>query len=524
MVKRLRELLGGGETMPAHYNDQSRAYEKKQNYPPGTYSISHAAGFGLLYQLTGDRRYAQLGRECFERAWAGIRDCDSEARYSWVAPGGMLRAGPSLGWYAVGYDLCHDGWDPDFRAKAAAEIQNYTQQEKGKGAEGRGEQFTLERLAKNPKHPPGSNHYGPQVGGAALALLAIRGDPGTDPKKVNDWLEAVEKNLVTQMTKGWGDHGWFAEGEGPGVIASDTALVPAFQAMRVAGGKDFIGPRPHVPWMTMKWVMLSRLAPGAKAGKELYPLHSNTYDHNVYSRTGLSGAGLFSQGFGAILPEQRPALLWLYNHLFKASDDQAGAPCDTLSAYPHRAVLALVNWPWDTPERNPGEILPRAVEDRSAAHYMFRNRWQDADDIIISALFKGSKGHYGVNGGGIIVWGLGEKTRFPVRVTGEVKKFQRSEHGGVVSTSAGSLGVDFSGKSGAAALLVLGGPIQGSIVSSTKGRVAVAKVDTNGGKTFVVMTLSANGRHPAPRADGEALQIGGQRVIFEGGDLRFDQP
>jgi len=77
-----------------------------------------------LYQLTGDKKYAQLGRECFEKAWAGVRDSDSEARYSWVAPGGMLRAGPTLGWYALGYDLCADGWDADFRQKVAAAIQN----------------------------------------------------------------------------------------------------------------------------------------------------------------------------------------------------------------------------------------------------------------------------------------------------------------------------------------------------------------------------------------------------------------
>lgn len=82
-----------------------------------------------MYQLTGDKKYAQLGRECFEKAWAGVRDSDSEARYSWVAPGGMLRAGPTLGWYALGwyalgYDLCADGWDADFRQKVAAAIQN----------------------------------------------------------------------------------------------------------------------------------------------------------------------------------------------------------------------------------------------------------------------------------------------------------------------------------------------------------------------------------------------------------------
>ena len=342
IIARLKVLLGGGEAMPASFNDQTRAYEKKQDYPPGTYSISHAAGFGFLYQLTGEKKYAQLGRECFEKAWAGVRDCDDEARYSWVAPGGMLRAGPSLGWYALGYDLCHDGWDAEFRAKTAAEIQNYAQEERGKGAEGKGEPISLDRLARDPKHPPGSNHYGAQVGGAALALLAIRGDAGTDSAKTGPWLDAVEKNLIVEMTKGWGDHGWFAEGDGPAAVAADTALIPAFQAMRVAGGKDFITPRTNVPWMTMKWVMLTQLSPRSRTGREIFPLQSGTYDHNVWSRTALSGAGQFAQGFGAITAEQRPALLWLYNHQFQSADAAANAPFDTVSAYPHRAILSFI--------------------------------------------------------------------------------------------------------------------------------------------------------------------------------------
>ena len=41
---------------------------------PGAYKISHAAGYGLLYQLTGDEKYAEFGKQCFEKALAGVRD------------------------------------------------------------------------------------------------------------------------------------------------------------------------------------------------------------------------------------------------------------------------------------------------------------------------------------------------------------------------------------------------------------------------------------------------------------------
>jgi hypothetical protein len=276
--------------------------------------------------------------------------------------------------------------------------------------------------------------------------------------------------------------------------------------------------------MTMKWVMLTQIRPGFKAGKDVFPLHSGTYDHNVWSRMGLSGSGHFAQGFGAILPEHRPALRWLYERLFQAADEAAGAPCDTVSAYPHRAILALVNWPFDEPARNPGDVLPRAVEDRCAGHYMFRNRWQDENDIIVDALLKNSKGHYGVSAGGIIVWGLGEKTKFPVRVSGEPKKFAATPHGGAVSTSAGAFGVDFSRTSGADALLVLAGPVRGTIKPQQKGKVAVAQVNAASGKTFVVMTLSADGEHPEARADGENLRVGKQTVSYDGTTLVWSTP
>ena len=65
IVARLREQLGGGESMPTHKNAMTSAYGKqggpkpqKEDMPVGAYSISHMAGFGLLYQITGDKKYA----------------------------------------------------------------------------------------------------------------------------------------------------------------------------------------------------------------------------------------------------------------------------------------------------------------------------------------------------------------------------------------------------------------------------------------------------------------------------------
>ena len=139
---------------------------------PGVYTFSHVVGYGLLYQLTGDQLYADLGRDAMERALAGQRDRDD--RYSLVNLGGALRAGPVIGWTAVGYDLCYDGWDPEFRQRITQEIANYSFSE-GKGS--------LDGLIRG--KPPGSNHFGASRR-RDLGSLAIDKEP--DEEQIDTWL------------------------------------------------------------------------------------------------------------------------------------------------------------------------------------------------------------------------------------------------------------------------------------------------------------------------------------------------
>ena len=120
--------------------------------------------------MTGDKKYAECGAECFEKSLAGVRDCDD--RYSFVGPGGPLRAGPSLGWHAVGYDLCYNGWNKAQREKYGRALTEYAE---ASSTNKESKKSTLEALAGGTM-PPGSNHFGMQVGGASLALLAVSGE------------------------------------------------------------------------------------------------------------------------------------------------------------------------------------------------------------------------------------------------------------------------------------------------------------------------------------------------------------
>lgn len=157
IVERLRATLGGGEAMPTVYNASLRAYEKQRVLPEGAFTISHIAGFGMLYQLTGDKKYAELGRQCFLKGKDGIRDRDN--RYTQEHCDGQLRLGPSLAMIALGYDLCYNGWDESFRKEVTLYLQNYASKVRTAepGREKADITLSLDSLVKSPRHGATSN-------------------------------------------------------------------------------------------------------------------------------------------------------------------------------------------------------------------------------------------------------------------------------------------------------------------------------------------------------------------------------
>ncbi len=506
ILKRLGVLLNGGDgrSMPEAYNpvvgqasrDGSGASGKS---PPGMYTFSHAAGYGLLYQLTGDRKYADLGRQCMEKALEGYRDRDN--RYAFKHPYGALRAGPSLGWTALGYDLCYDGWDEAFRRRMTDALFNY----QGSSS---GQTFDLEYLVKGKRHFPASNHWGMQVGGGALALLAVMGDPGTGSKKVQELLQASEQSMIRNMTEGFGDGGYFAEGDGTGSMASHIVFLTALQAWKHTAGKDFIGPRPNAQWMALKWILLTipremdrgKLAKGF-TGRGGYP-------HNIWDRDGISGGGYFSIGYGAVRAEQMPALWWFYNRHLKDWDDQNGTPWDAVSPYPHHAVIAFVNTPFGMTPVNPAECMPRNVRDGKHGFFGFRNRWQDGDDIVITQLTKRSPARFRHGPDRNLIIQHHGKTEKWGSIPSPVSHWQPAGDGSaVVGDGKTFLAIDFSTASGADGMLVMTGP--------------AASADTvveAGGQTYSFKFLT-KGKAPSPQVQGDKVVAGKQTVAMRDGKL-----
>jgi len=500
MIKHLERLLDGksGDQMPPAYSDATGPYTLGKNKvytldTIGVYTFGHVAGYGLLYQLTGEKKYAELGRKCFELALNGQRDRDD--RYSWVGPGGGLRAGPVLGWYAVGYDLCYDGWDEQTREKFGKAIEQYHDRNQNPNSK---KAVSLEALTGGTM-PPYSNHFGMQVGGAALALMAINGEPWVNQDRIDSLLKISESSMIRNVSEGFGDGGFYPEGDGTGSMSAFIAYLPAIPAWKNALGKDFVNTlHPNIQMTVLKWFYLTIVRDGQP---DFWPKRG-AYPHNVWDRK-LSGGGYFGIGFGAVSDQHQSAMKWYYNHFMLPSDNKAGTPYEP-SVYPQVLVSAFVNWPVDLPEQNPAEVLPLCYRDSVHSFYAWRNRWQDENDIVISVLTKPTRGYHGARADTTLyIAAFGEKTTW-ARVNGQVADWQSSENGicSVLTLEDGtSLAVDFSKASGADAMLVTTGAAEGEKIE------LASKV-----LTFLFLN---QGSDPEPEVDKGKVIVGNQTISIK---------
>ena len=470
ILKRLRLLLDGkdGQTMTTFFRDP-----EKPSQQAGVYSIGHAAGYGLLYQLTGEKKYAEFGRKCFEKAMAGIPDRDD--RYGFRKPGGPLRAGPSVGWYAVGYDLCYDGWDEATRKKFGLAIARYAEPSSSKRENitsnlemlARGDRFLGPYFRRDRGSHPGSNHFGMQVGGATLALLAITGEPWVDQQRVDKLLGIAEQNIVRNLSEGFGDGGFFAEGDGTGSMSSQIAFLSAISALGNVLGKDYINvERPNVRMLTLKWIYQTITREGTP---DFWPIRGS-YRQNVWSRKGLSGAGYFAIGMGAVPEQYRSAMKWYYNR-FLAVADFSTQPFDTASWYPHLAVSAFINWPVNLKPVNPSEILPLCYRDSKWGFYLWRNRWDNDNDTVISLLVNRTEGFggylYSEPDSKLHINSMGRHLQWGKSVPGPVSHWWTSPEGKLTSMTLSDgtcIAVDLSGASGVDVLLLTTAQAEGSTV------------------------------------------------------------
>ncbi len=112
-----------------------------------------AAGYGVLYQITGEQSAADEARSIVERIMAGE---GQHAR--------MLQRAPRVMGTALAYDLCHEAWDEDFRREVATWLEHASWDVLNMGGGG------------GLNDHPHSNWMGIAFSGAGVAALAVLGD------------------------------------------------------------------------------------------------------------------------------------------------------------------------------------------------------------------------------------------------------------------------------------------------------------------------------------------------------------
>lgn len=522
IIARLRQLLGkDGEAIPDTFNaTPPDNHSKSPNLPMGTFTNHHAAGFGFLYQLTGDKKYADLARQCVQLMLDGKIDVDN--RYAWFKPGTDLRTGWILSAVAYAYDFCFDAWPEDFRRKIALEIQNYNKETCSAK-----EPASIARLAGRSGYPPGSNHYGSLIGGTGVALLAIRGDAGVDNDRIALRLAEIESNIPRLLTLGFGDAGWFAEGFGASSSQCRMPLIELNRALRNVSGRDYLRPRPNAEWMVLTWIMhLGGAGYASIPNRGVYQGDDNAWRD-----------GELSLGFGAVSSEHLPALLWSYETFVGSREpkDQLGLKGDEKSwgtgrRYPIFAVYSFIDWPIGVQPKNPAELLPLAAVDHVHGYFVARNRWKDSDDVIVTHWMEyGPKGYYSskdtkgdARAGRIRVWGHGLRTAMGTgMVGGFATHYAQAKDGSFTLTAGGQptgLAVDFSNAAGADVVIVAVGPGAGGPAKegAKNAKATVQDVAIKLGDVPVHIFTMQTGPAPAVSVDGAAVVVGNQRFTWDG--------
>ncbi|MFP4140350.1 MAG: hypothetical protein ACLFVY_07270 [Phycisphaerae bacterium] len=383
ILARLRKTLGG-ENMPTHFSRAKRAYgDGGGNLPMGAYTLWHGMGFGFLYQLTGEQKYADLAKRCVDKALDGTRDRDQ--RYAWVRPGGKLRAGSSYAAIAMAYDLCYDAWDKDYRTKLARKIQDkvWVPGEIDRRRKALKEPVDVGLVFKTGggQHSPWSNHYGAWNGGGGSAILAILGDDGTDDEITTRAYRVFLRRAKRALRVGYGDAAWFFEGHHGGRLSSNTGLVTYINHLRTSQGLDLVAQRPEAQWLAGKHVFEI-----VRQGGKLAIPEQGIYANGRFERGGMSTGGDFARGFGVAPGWQKPAILWFFNHVIEPGDSKT---YDAIR-YPHHAVFAYLYWPTDVKEKNPAKVMGKWLRDRKAQYTVFRSGWSKSDDDVIAAVERGT--------------------------------------------------------------------------------------------------------------------------------------
>lgn len=305
----------------------------------------------LMYQLTDNPVYAQMA---YGNLRAVYDDPDFD-RVNLTSEKGLTRAMVALG-FAISYDWAARAWTPEQRSWI-----------KGKLVEGLNSWQSFSH--PNVAGAFASNWTAVTRGAELVTMLAL----GEETVR-SDRYALIKSQLTQHILNGYGQYGYNQEGNGY-LTYGGSILATAVNALRSIGDTSL---------------------DAAFAAKEFWklPLYGSVFNADQDSvQYGVGNVRFNAEGWTSFMFADVPQdQLGYYKYAYdlargvnnpaadgnKFEDKRAGTTW-SLIYYPTQAVTAL------DPDNNPaafGKLL--ASDDKGG--YFLRNRWQDADDTIVSLM------------------------------------------------------------------------------------------------------------------------------------------
>jgi hypothetical protein len=277
----------------------------------------------------------------------------ADAAYKWIAgwtKTGSATLGKSMEakCIALAYDWAYPVWTEEQRKQVRARVA---------AAAAALEQVTHSNLGGDRT----SNFVGVIRGAELLARLAL----GTDVKDAR--VQFLAGELKTHFQNAWGDLGVTQEGGNYTEYPAGFS-VPAALALKELGDPAlFEEAIKHEHW---KLMMYSR---------SFQP----QYNHSI--AWGVGHGSNNSEGLASLIlamcpPDQLPYYLWFYDrHMGRLA---VGQPQHRFDSDRGTTAWALLLYPTELKAKDPTGVFPTAVADKKRGYVFYRNRWQDADDVI----------------------------------------------------------------------------------------------------------------------------------------------
>jgi Ca2+-binding RTX toxin-like protein len=334
-----------------------RVYDENPNDGNWNYArawLAREASF--LYRLTGNQSYAQIA---FDALSAIHSDRDPDGR---LPESGELLARSATGMgFALAYDWAASGWN-----------QSQKDYVRGKIVTALNAWPTASHA--NLSSPYGSNWVAVCRSAELVMMLAVGEEKNRATRFGN-----LKFWLSEHVKKAYGNTGLTQEGQGYLAYAGGF-LMPAVYALRSIGDTAL-----EASLSTVKFEQL--------------PLYTAVFDAQQSSlQFGVGGPGFDAEGLTSFLldytaPAQRPYYQYFYDRYRGLANPAANS-----QKFDHRragSVWSVLYYPTTTTGVDPSGVLPAAIQDSEKGGYLFRNRWQDANDVLVSLMGDFERHRYG---------------------------------------------------------------------------------------------------------------------------------